>query len=496
MAGVIIKPLDDMCDSTCLYFKRRYAYTTAERGVMTIGIETEVIEFKKSTGELKEAMYSICAMLNKHHRGEVYFGVKPDGTPIGQMVSEETLRQVSHRISESILPRIYPEIKKVILDGKECIHVRFEGNQVPYFALGVAKIRVTDEDITMSPEQITALLLNSGREGNRWEMLVSNKSVGDVDEELLKRYTDKARDAGRIAIAYSDKETVLNQLELTAGNKLLNAGKALFSDDIMQDVQLAIFATTERLTFNDIQRYHGPVLRLIDIAETYIKSNIHWRVEFTGELERKEIPEIPIDAIREALLNSFCHKDYASGESNEVAIYKDRVEIYNPGAFPDGYDPQYFIEQPSRPIRRNPMIARMLYYSKDIESFGTGLKRIADVCQDANVKYEFKKLKDGFVVCFYRSSYQLKESTGKVRVSTGKVRVNDVDLNEPQKRILQYVIENHSITNREVCNLLNIKDSRAYKVLKEMNDKGILYKEGSFRDSCYRIAEDSHSYHV
>ena len=43
---------------------------------MNIGIETEILEFKKSTGELKEAMYSICAILNKHKHGELYFGIK------------------------------------------------------------------------------------------------------------------------------------------------------------------------------------------------------------------------------------------------------------------------------------------------------------------------------------------------------------------------------------------------------------------------------------
>lgn len=225
-----------------------------------------------------------------------------------------------------------------------------------------------------------------------------------------------------LSLIFTDKATVLNQLELTSGDKLLNAGKALFSDDLIQDVQMAIFATTERLTFNDIQRYHGPVLKLVELAETYIKSNIHWRVEFNGALERTEIPEIPIEAIREALLNSFCHKDYASGESNEVAIYKDRVEIYNPGAFPEGYDPQCFIDKPSRLIRRNPKIARTLYYSKDIESLGTGLRRIAEVCDKEGVKYEFQKLRDGFVVCFYRSSYQ--ESTGKYRDSCYRIAEN------------------------------------------------------------------------
>ena len=294
---------------------------------LNLGIETETLEFKKSTGELKEAMHSICAILNKHQHGELYFGVKPDGTVVGQVVTEKSLREVSQKIKNFIEPRIYPEISKVVLDGRDCIHVKFSGNQIPYFAYNVARIRVADEDLVMSREEITKFLLQSGQEGNRWENLVSNKTVYDVDEELLKKYVKQAHDVGRIAISYTDKKTVLNQLELTEGDMLLNAGKVLFGDDILQDVQMAIFATNERLTFNDIQRYHGPVLKLVDIAENYIKSNIHWKVEFTGELQRKEIPEIPVDAIREALLNSFCHKDYSSGESNEVAIYKNRIEI-------------------------------------------------------------------------------------------------------------------------------------------------------------------------
>ena len=172
---------------------------------MNLGIENETLEFKKTTGELKEAMYSICAILNKHQHGELYFGVKPDGTPIGQVVTEESLREVSQKIKNFIEPKVYPEIRKVVLDGRDCIYVKFEGNQVPYFAYGVARIRVADEDLVMSPEEITNLLLRSGREGNRWENLVSNKKVKDVDEDLLKKYIAQANAAGRIVISYTDK---------------------------------------------------------------------------------------------------------------------------------------------------------------------------------------------------------------------------------------------------------------------------------------------------
>ena len=437
---------------------------------MNLGIETETLEFKKSTGELKEAVQSICAILNKHQHGELYFGVKNDGTPIGQIVTEESLREVSQKIKNFLEPKIYPEINKVVIAGRECIHIKFEGNQVPYFAYGVAKIRVADEDLVMSPEQITELLLNSGREGNRWECLKSNKTIDDVDEELLKRYTIQAHETGRIAISFTDKKSVLNQLELTEGCSLLNAGKVLFSDDVIQDIQMAIFASSERLTFNDIQRHHGPILKLVDIAENYIKSNIHWRVEFTGELQRTEIPEIPVDAIREALLNSFCHKDYASGQSNEVSIYKDRVEIYNPGAFPEGYEPQDFIERAERPIRRNPKIARILYYSKDIESFGTGLRRIAETCDVAGVRYEFKKMKSGFVVCFYRE----EDKADKKPIKADKKPIKA----EREEKIIAYLQNYGVISNKEARDLLGLADSTTKRILADMVEENVLVIEG------------------
>ena len=64
--------------------------------------------------------------------------------------------------------------------------------------------------------------------------------------------------------------------------------------------------------------------------------------------------------------------------------------------------PEDFISGNERPVRRNPLITSILYYSKDVESFGTGLKRISDACDEAGCRFEFKILKSGFVVVFYR----------------------------------------------------------------------------------------------
>ena len=75
--------------------------------------ESEKLELKRSTSELKEAIISIAAILNKHQGGELYFGISNDGIVIGQTVTGKTIRDVSKAISERIEPRIYPKVEKV-----------------------------------------------------------------------------------------------------------------------------------------------------------------------------------------------------------------------------------------------------------------------------------------------------------------------------------------------------------------------------------------------
>ncbi len=82
--------------------------------------ESETVELKTSTSELKEAIISIVAILNKHQKGEAYFGIDKDGEIVGQTVTENTIREISQTISGNIEPKIFPQMNKVILEGKSC----------------------------------------------------------------------------------------------------------------------------------------------------------------------------------------------------------------------------------------------------------------------------------------------------------------------------------------------------------------------------------------
>lgn len=73
---------------------------------MNLGSESETVEFKKSTGEHKEALQAMSAMLNKHGRGELYFGVRDNGEVIGQDATDATIRQIADWISDKVEPPI------------------------------------------------------------------------------------------------------------------------------------------------------------------------------------------------------------------------------------------------------------------------------------------------------------------------------------------------------------------------------------------------------
>lgn len=454
-------------------------------------LENEVIEFKKTTGELKEGIISIVSILNKHQGGKLYFGIKDNGEIIGQDVSSKTVREVSKAISENIEPKIYPIVNKVKLNDKDCILVEFEGDDIPYLAFGRAYMRVGDEDRQLSMKEIRKIILRDGDEIGKWESKVSDYTIDDIDEELLKEFIEKGRKAKRINFPYTNKEEILKKLSLVnKNNELLNAGYILFAKEAKLEMQMAIFATETKLTFLDIDQVFGNIFELIETGEGYIRKNIKWPVNFkSGGMERVEIPEIPLEAIREAIINSLIHRDFKNPKSNEVAIYKDRVEIFNPGEFPEGYKPEDFIKGEGS-IPRNPLIANTLYLSKDIEKWGSGFRRITEVCAKAGVKVKFEIRKNGFMVIFYRKTdEELLDLTGEnkntqvnAQDKDGNTQVNVQDNQKATTKVSEKAIINFC---SEAKSLKEIIEHFGYKNVRGFREKYIngLLKENKLKQT-------------
>ena len=441
--------------------------------------ETETIELKKSTSELKEAVISIVSILNKHKNGCIYFGIKDDGTIIGQNIGSKTIRDISKTIADNIEPKIFPSISEVKIGIKNCIKVAFEGVNCPYFAYGRGYVRVGDEDRKLTVKELERLF-NKTEEAS-WEKQISSKSSKDINARAVKEYVSIANQAKRIDFKFSNVFETLNKLGLIKNKKLLRAAEILFCDNNSVEIQAAVFAGTDKVTFLDIRQFKGNLFKLLKFAESYIKEHMNWRAELL-ERERKEIPEIPLRAIMEALINSLCHRDYANPKGNEIAIFKDRVEIYNPGQFPQEYSPIDFIKGRERSILRNPLIANTLYLSKDIERWGSGMKRIYDACAEQRVKVKFSKLKSGFLVTFFRAKEKTTPNYPQLPPTTPMTMPNK------EKDIIKLIKQNPKITKENLAKELNVTIYGIKYYIRKLKEKRKLEWVGSSKFGYWKFS--------
>ncbi|MCM1416580.1 MAG: putative DNA binding domain-containing protein [bacterium] len=442
---------------------------------MNLGKETETLEYKKTTGEMKEAMVSISAILNKHGIGTLYFGVKPDGDIIGQDVSESSLRDVSRAVFENIKPQVYPIIKEVIMDNRHLIKVEFSGENAPYSAAGRYYLRTADEDREVSPAELKNFFeANKYRE--RWEKGKSDAAAHQVDKSAVKSFWEKAVSAGRMPEGRYTCPIILKRFGLLNDDYLTNAGEVLFGSTHPVTLKAGIFATDEKLTFLDMKLFTDNICNLLNMAEDYILRNIHWRNEIYGA-ERAEIPEIPITVIREILANSFAHAIYNGRTSHEICIHPGKITIYSPGEYASRYSPKEYIEGNVESEIRNATIAKILYLNKSIEQFGSGFKRIHSLCQDAGINYSYENSENGFKFIIYR----LKNQSDILNVTL------DVTLNGTEISVLAILKQKPDSTREEIAEKIFKTVRTVQRALDSLRDKGYIRRVGSKQKPIWEV---------
>ncbi len=359
--------------------------------------ETETTEFKKSLAELQQGLISLAAMLNKHGQGELWFGIAPNGNAVGLTISEKTLRDVSQAIGAHIEPRIYPVIAEQKVGDKSCLYIRVTGQQKPYFAQGRAYIRVADEDRQMSARELESLILKQNRAALRWDNEPSALTVDALNETKIRKFVERAR------LPWDNASNALTKLDLLHEGKLTNAAGLFFTDTPIQ-LRCAVFASTSSATIIDRHDFDGDILELIEEAEKYTLKNMHIGMRLEG-LRRVDVPEISREALREAIINAFCHRDWRDPDYIQIAIYKNRIEIRNPGGLYDGLTLEE-MRKGNVSHRRNPLIAELFRRIEMVEAWGRGMPLILENAPDV----EFKEIAKLFVASFARPSFAMETS--------------------------------------------------------------------------------------
>ncbi len=457
---------------------------------LNLGTESETLEFKKTTGEVDKAMDNIASMLNKHGHGTLYFGVSPNGDVTGQQISASSLNDVARKIKDAIKPMIYPEIKEEILDGKSVIRVNFAGSEKPYSSFGRYYKRVFDRTEEMTPDELKRMMSETDSQ-SYWENNLTNFGLEAVDTEAVQVFYKKAVACGRIEeMPLYDTKDLLIGLGLLENNKLTNAGYYLFSNRKPVVLKLAVYVTDERINFADIARVEDNIFNLISKGFSYIKEHINWSVESGSGTSRVEVPEIPVEAIREIIVNSFAHADYRGVTENEIDITPTKVEIYNPGEFPMGLSPEIFARQQVKSMPRNKVILNTLYKSKDVEIFGSGFKKVYNFCDKSDIKVDFLSGNGGFSFVFTRPSADknVTVNSKNVTVNSENVTVNSKNVTvKTDMKIYMLLKEDPTQTRDDLAKKIGKTQRTVQRALDKLSAEGKIQRIGSAKKGYWEV---------
>jgi len=430
--------------------------------------ESETREFKKSLAETKAGLVSIAAILNKHGQGELWFGIRSDGKAVGLDATEKTLRDLSQSIAAHIEPKIYPHITLETIDDVACIKVVFEGKECPYYAYGRAYMRVADEDRQLSAKELEKLILARNCDRLRWDNEVSQLRVADLDEAKLKRFVERA------GLSWDTPANAVDKLGLLKDGKLVNAAPLFFAKSAPMQLRCAVFGTTDSAMIIDRHESDGDILELIEEAQRYVLKNIHIGMRLDG-LYRVDVPEISVEALREAIINAFCHRDYRDPDYVQVAIFKDRVEIRNPGGLFGGLTIAD-LRRGHVSKRRNPLICEMFRRIHMVEAWGRGIPLILR----NEPQVQFKEIADIFIVSFGRPSFseEITTTDKDARASVKEKRKLGEKLGETRSRIVNLMIENAQVTIPEMAEKLGVSTTAIEKQIVILKNKDVIKRVG------------------
>lgn len=358
--------------------------------------ESETVEFKRTIGELDTAGRAVCAMLN-HRGGQVLFGVTESPPAVtGQEVGARTLERIAQRLRE-IEPPAFPTIEQVpTASGRMVIVVTVSaGENRPYSIDGRAYRRVGSTNQALTQTAYEALLLERLHGVQRWEnQPVPAWSVADLDANAIRRTVQEAVQRGRLADPGTlDPEGLLRGLGMLRDGLPLRAAVVLFgleerlaAEFPQCKLRLARFRGSDRTEFVDNRQVYGNAFTLLSSAESFVREHnpIAGRVVAT-RIERVDEPLYPPLAVREALANALCHRDYTlGGGSVAIGIYDDRLEVTSSGALHFGLTPEKLFE-PHESLPWNPLIARVFYRYGVIEEWGRGTIKMAEIAAASNL---------------------------------------------------------------------------------------------------------------
>ena len=350
--------------------------------------EGYLIEFKEKPANIDREMVAFA----NGSGGRIFIGISDSGKIKGIAITNTLKSQI-----QDIANNCEPPVKIMLeeLDTLLVVHVSI-GQDKPYSCSSGFYTRIGPNAQKMNRNQIIEFFQSEGQ--IRFEELMNLKFDFETDFDS-KKLTHFLSLAG-ISPVLDTRSILLNLgvAEEQEGNLIFNnTGIFFFARNLDQfyphaSITCALYKGVEKVHVMDRKDFNQDIISNVDNAMLFLLQHIPVRYEFDGSPKRIEIPQVPLEALREAVINAVCHRYYfEKGANVMVEIFDNRIEISSPGGLVKGLLEKDFGR---KSILRNPKIAGLFHRIGYIEKMGTGIQVSlpADILDSIKTSgYFFKK---------------------------------------------------------------------------------------------------------
>ncbi len=473
--------------------------------------ETTTVELKVAPPRPAELAERLCGMANAQG-GALIIGVEDGSLKIVGVQDAQTAVDIVLRAARQIQPLLVldpAEPAICSLDGKHLVVIGIPPRRGPlYQSSGVFWIRRGTHTVPLTLQEVFELAYDRGL--IRWELQPARKAtLQDIDLQRVHAYL-RQRSSLRPAqdSRFEEIEQVLIGMDcatVTVHGDVLptNAGILFFGAHPQyslphSEVVCVLFRDALGVGgYLDRKIITGPLPTLIDETELFLQKYIAVGARIEG-WKRIDLPEYPMEALREAIVNAVAHRDYSrEGESIRMFFYPDRIEVHSPGMLLPGITIELMARGEVMSKLRNPILAGLL---RDIpgymERIGSGVRFMLHEMRRLGLPDpQFKEVSE-FVVTFSatpvsapRESIFPKEQQLAIDWETLNVVASTVNIEQKQriKLAMEYVQQHGAITNREYRELTGATDTTVLRDLEILLERGVLKSVGKGRSRKYTL---------
>lgn len=425
------------------------------------------VEFKERyTARIDE---DIVAFANARG-GTLILGIRDDGTVSGERLTND-LKAKINSLARNCKPGIAVALSQV---GEIVAIVVSEGAEKPY-SCGSGYYRRLDATTQKMSHDELRIMFAENEPLPFEEKTVKGFTFDDVSKAKIRAFT---KEAG-IRIGPTAVPDFLRSLKVADEARVKNAGILFFAKDIYKhfhhvETTLLAFKGTDRLHIYDRRDVRDDLLTQFDEAVAFLKKHLNIRSEIRG-VNREDIYEIPLEVLREAVVNALMHRDYSiTGTQVSVEIYDDRVEIVNPGGLPKGLSLR---DLGTVSVRRNQIIADLFSRLHKVERIGMGIRKMRETMVAARLREPIFE-PDGFFRAIFHRSPEFAMKAGPPGSEKMSEQMSGKASGKTASRILSVLAKHPRATIADLAEVIGVSNRTIERNLKRLQEQSLLRRVG------------------